>query len=52
MVRDEICVCGHPQSLHKTYGCNGWQPNPDHNKTDRLWCQCKTFQKRKVAHAG
>jgi hypothetical protein len=26
MVRDEICVCGHPQSMHRTYGCNGSIP--------------------------
>ncbi len=50
MVRDEICVCGHPQSLHRTYGCNGWHPNPDPKKTDRVGCQCKAFQKRKAAH--
>lgn len=29
MASDEICVCGHPQSLHRTYGCNGSHPNPD-----------------------
>ena len=32
MVRDEICVCGHPQSLHRTYACNGSHPNPDPKK--------------------
>jgi hypothetical protein len=49
-VHDEICVCGHPQSLHRTYGCNGSRPNPDPKKTDRVFCQCKEFQKRKAAH--
>ncbi len=32
MASDEICVCGHPQSLHRTYGCNGSHPNPDPKK--------------------
>jgi hypothetical protein len=52
MVRDEMCVCGHPQSLHRTYGCNGTLPSPDLKKTNRVFCQCKAFQKRKAAHAG
>jgi len=50
--RDEICVCGHPQSLHRTYGCNGWRPNPDLKKTERIGCECKTFKVGKAAHAG
>jgi hypothetical protein len=50
MARDEICVCGHPQSLHRTYGCNGSHPNPDPKKTERVFCQCKAFQKPKAAH--
>ena len=48
---DETCVCGHPQSLHRTYGCNGTLPNPDLKKTERIGCQCKAFQKGKAAHA-
>ena len=52
MLRDEVCVCGHPLWLHRSYGCTGTRPNPDPNKTDRLWCQCKTFEVRKVAHAS
>jgi hypothetical protein len=52
MLRDELCVCGHPQSLHRTYGCTGTRPNPDPKKTDRLWCQCKAFQAQKVARAS
>jgi hypothetical protein len=44
MERIELCVCGHPQSFHRTYGCTGTRPNPDPKKTDRLWCQCKAFQ--------
>jgi hypothetical protein len=50
VVHDEICVCGHPQSLHRTYGCNGSHPNPDPKKTDRVFCHCKAFQKRNAAH--
>ncbi len=50
MASDEICVCGHPQSLHRTYGCNGSHPNPDPKKSDRVGCLCKAFQKRKAAH--
>ena len=52
MPRDEICACGHLQSLHRTYGCNGTVPNPDPKKNDRLLCQCKAFKARKAAHAG
>jgi hypothetical protein len=51
MVRDEVCVCGHPQSLHRTYGCNGSKPNLDPKKTERVFCQCKAFQAQKAAHA-
>jgi hypothetical protein len=46
MDRDELCVCGHPQSSHRTYGCTTWRPNPDPKKTDRIWCQCKGFQSK------
>ena len=51
-MEDEICVCGHPQSLHRSYGCNGTHPNPnpDPKKTARVGCQCKAFQKPKAAH--
>jgi hypothetical protein len=52
MLRNEVCICGHPQSLHRTYGCTGTRPNPDPKKTDRLWCKCKAFQAPKVAHAS
>lgn len=51
MVRDEICVCGHPQSWHRTYGCTVLRPNPDPKKTDRVLCQCKKFEAQKAAHA-
>jgi hypothetical protein len=40
MASNEICVCGHPQSAHRTYGCIGSQENT------RTWCQCKTFRAR------
>jgi hypothetical protein len=29
MLRDEVCVCGHPLWLHRSYGCTGTRPNPD-----------------------
>jgi hypothetical protein len=32
MERNEMCVCGHPQSLHRTYGCTGTRANPDPKK--------------------
>ena len=51
MHRDETCVCGHPQSLHRTYGCNGTLPNPDLKKTDRVGCPGKEFKAKKTAHA-
>jgi len=51
MQRDEICVCGHPQSLHRTYGCIGMLASPDAKRTERLFCQCKEFKARKAAHA-
>ena len=34
--------------LHRTYGCTGWRPNPDPKKTDRVWCQCKMFQRKNL----
>jgi hypothetical protein len=49
---DDVCVCGHPQSLHRSYGCTGTRPNPDPKKAERLWCQCKAFQAQKVARAS
>ena len=49
-MQDEICVCGHRQSLHRSYGCNGTRPNPDPKKTDPVGCQCKAFQAQKAAH--
>ena len=52
MLRDEVCVCGHLLSLHRSYGCTGTRPNPDPGKTNRLWCQCKAFQAQKIAHAS
>jgi hypothetical protein len=48
MERDELCVCGHAQPMHRTYGCTGWQPNPDPKKTDHVWCQCKMFQRKNL----
>src|SRR5215469_3894226 len=51
MQRDEICVCGHPQFLHRSYGCLGTRPNPDLKKTEHLECECKAFKARKAAHA-
>jgi hypothetical protein len=50
--RSDMCTCGHPQSTHRTYGCTAWTPNPDPKKTERVWCQCKAFQSRKVQKAA
>lgn len=52
MVRNEVCVCGHPQSSHRTYGCTAMRPNPDLKKTERISCPCKAFQAQKTAHAS
>jgi hypothetical protein len=41
MLRDEVCLCGHSLSFHRTYGCTGTRPNLDRKKTD----QCKTFNR-------
>jgi len=48
MDRVELCVCGHPQALHRTYGCTGWHPNADPKKTDRVWCQCRIFHAKQL----
>jgi hypothetical protein len=48
MVHDEICVCGHPQSLHRTYGCNGPHPNPDPQKPTVSSVSAKHFKNRKL----
>jgi len=44
MLRIEMCVCGHSQSMHRTYGCAALRPNPDPKKTDRVPCKCKAFE--------
>ena len=51
MNREEKCVCGHPQSAHRTYGCTASIPSPDPKKTNRIYCKCKTFQAEKAAGA-
>jgi hypothetical protein len=52
MESHEICVCGHRQSSHRTYGCTALKSNPDPKKRDRIWCACKVFQARKLARAS
>lgn len=52
MVRTDICVCGHPHSDHRTYGCAASRPNPDPKKPYRILCQCKVFQAQRVARAS
>jgi hypothetical protein len=52
MIRAELCVCGHPQSAHRTYGCTGARPNPDPKKNDPVLCHCKKFQAQKAARAS
>lgn len=52
MVRTDICLCGHPQSDHRTYGCTASRPNPDPKKPYRILCQCKVFQVQKIARAS
>jgi hypothetical protein len=57
MQPDEICVCGHPQSLHRRYGCNGTLPNPDLKKTERIGCPVQRIQSaesrsRRWTHIG
>lgn len=37
---NEICVCGHPQSVHRTYGCIAYEGQ------NRGCCQCKAFRPR------
>lgn len=49
MIRAELCICGHPPSAHRTYGCTGTHPNPDAKKTDPVLCNCKKFQAQKAA---
>jgi hypothetical protein len=48
MVHDEICVCGHPQSLHRTYDCNGPHPNPDPQKPTVSSVSAKHFKNGKL----
>lgn len=56
MTRDEVCVCGHLHSTHRTYGCTATKPNPDAGKKknvpDRIFCQCKRFQATSQARAA
>lgn len=47
-LRDQLCVCGHLQPFHRTYGCTGSRPNPDAKKTDRTWWQCKAFHAKEL----
>lgn len=59
MERDEVCVCGHPQSMHRSYGCTASRVNTDPKKSsadpkkpvERLWCQCKGFEAQKAVGA-
>lgn len=44
-----VCVCGHPLPSHRTYGCIAWRPNPNPRKAERVYCQCKAFQLKKLA---
>jgi hypothetical protein len=48
MERAEICVCGHPQSLHRTYACNGWRPHPDPKKTESFGFSAKHSNSEKL----
>jgi hypothetical protein len=52
MERNEMCICGHPQRLHRNYGCTGSRFNPDPKRTERRWCLCRGFLAQKVAHAA
>ncbi len=48
----EVCVCGHPPQSHRTYGCIAWRPSSNPSKADRVYCQCKTFQGKKLMSSG
>jgi hypothetical protein len=48
MERDEMCICGHPQSAHRTYGCTGSSPNPDLKKTYAFCASAKHFKRGKL----
>jgi hypothetical protein len=48
MLRDEICVCGHPLSLHKCYACNGKLPNPDPKKTELFGASARCSKRKKL----
>jgi hypothetical protein len=48
MAQSELCVCGHPQSSHRTYGCAALRPNPDPKKTYVVLCGCEKFQEKKA----
>jgi hypothetical protein len=52
MEREKTCICGHPQSSHRTYGCTASRPNPEAKKSDRVWCKCKAFQEKQASKAA
>jgi hypothetical protein len=52
MLRNEICICGHPLSSHRTYGCTALRPNPDPKKSGPVYCHCKRFEVQKAARAS
>ena len=47
MERNEMCVCGHPQSLHRAYGCTGSRFNPDPKKKTTAFGVSAERSKRK-----
>lgn len=40
---DAKCVCGHPASSHRTYGCIGSSTDPS-KKHGRIYCECRAFK--------
>jgi len=47
MNRDEMCVCGHPQSLHKIYACTGSRSNPTPKKPTAFGASAEHFKRKK-----
>jgi hypothetical protein len=44
---EKICTCGHPQSLHRTYGCiASSHSSPKDDK--RSFCKCKSYTPAKT----
>ncbi len=52
MEHDEVCVCGHGRQSHRTYGCIAWRPSSNPMKADRVYCQCKAFQVKKLVSSS